>query len=72
MAHEEFEIEIRPNGEVSVRTIGIKGAACLDAAKQILQMLKGKEIDSQLTSEFYETGNSIHTENQVQSWNRWE
>jgi len=71
MSREEFEIEIRPNGEVSVKTIGIKGAECVDAAKQFLAMLRGKEIESTRTSEYYETEMSS-TEDRVESWNRWE
>ena len=71
MANEEFEIEIRPNGEVSVKTIGIKGVDCVDAAKQFLGMLRGKEIDSTRTAEYYETETS-QVENRVESWNRWE
>ena len=71
MAKEEFEIEIRPNGEVSIRTIGIKGADCIDAAKQFLTMLHGKEIESTRTTEYYET-ETTSAENRVESWNRWE
>jgi len=70
VAKEEFEIEIRPNGEVSVKTIGIKGTACVEAAKQFLTMIRGKEIESARTSEYYET-ETIHVENRVESWNRW-
>ena len=71
MAKEEFEIEIRPNGEVSIKTIGIKGVECLDAAKQFLTMLRGKEIESTRTSEFYETETSS-VEERAESWNRWD
>jgi len=70
MAQEEFEIEIRPNGEVSVKTIGIKGAGCLEAAKQFLVMLRGQEIESTRTAEYYET-ETASVENRVESWNRW-
>jgi hypothetical protein len=70
MAKEEFEIEIRPNGEVSVKTIGIKGVECVEAAKQFLTMIRGKEIEATRTSEYYET-ETTHVENQVESWNRW-
>jgi len=71
MAREEFEIEIRPNGEVSIKTIGIKGTACVDAAKQFLTMLRGKEIESTRTAEFYETETSS-VEERAESWNRWD
>ncbi|MGL4944522.1 MAG: DUF2997 domain-containing protein [Thermoguttaceae bacterium] len=66
----EFEIEIRKNGEVSVRTVGIKGAGCVDAAKQFQTMLRGKEIDSQRTSEYYE-GQTTGVEDVVKSYNQW-
>ena len=32
MAQEEFEIEISPQGKVTVRTKGIKGPRCLEYA----------------------------------------
>jgi len=71
MAREEFEIEIRPNGEVSIKTIGIKGVECVEAAKQFVSMLPGTEIETTLTSEYYEMDTSS-IENRVESWNRWE
>jgi hypothetical protein len=54
MAREEFEIEISPTGKVTVRTVGIKGPACLDFADLFAQII-GKEESRQLTSEYYET-----------------
>jgi len=68
---QEFEIEIRPDGKVSVKTIGIKGVNCVEAAKQFLTMLNGKELESTRTAEYYETETSS-VENHVESWNRWE
>lgn len=54
MAREEFEIEIDCQGKVTIRTIGIKGARCLDAA-EALALLIGREESRQLTSEYYES-----------------
>ena len=70
MSKEEFEIEIRPNGEVSITTVGIKGAACVEAAKQFLEMIHGKEVETTRTAEYYET-ETAHVEEHVQSWNKW-
>jgi len=70
MSREEFEIEIRPDGKVSITTKGIKGVECIEAAKQFLVMLRGTEVESTRTSEFYETETSS-VENHVESWNRW-
>jgi hypothetical protein len=58
MAREEFEIEISPTGKVTVRTIGIKGPACLDYAELFAQII-GKEESRQLTSEYYETETEV-------------
>jgi Protein of unknown function (DUF2997) len=54
MAQEEFEIEISPTGKVTVRTIGIKGPRCVDAAEMVARIV-GTIESSQLTSEYYET-----------------
>jgi hypothetical protein len=53
MADEEIEIEISPQGKVTLRTKGIKGARCLDVAEVFARII-GHEESRQLTSEFYE------------------
>jgi hypothetical protein len=53
MAKEEIEIEISPSGKVTARTIGIKGARCLDVA-DLLARIVGREESRILTSEYYE------------------
>jgi hypothetical protein len=55
MAREEIEIEIGPTGKVTIRTKGIKGGACLDAARLYAQLL-GQEEAVELTTEYYESG----------------
>lgn len=64
MAREEIEIEISPNGKVTVRTKGIKGQACLDIAETFVQLL-GREEEKQLTSEYYESSTEAQTHQQV-------
>jgi hypothetical protein len=54
MAQEEFEIEISPDGKVTVRTIGVKGSECLDYAELFVQII-GREESRELTSEYYES-----------------
>lgn len=53
MAQEEIEIEISPTGKVTVRTIGIKGKRCLEAAEKIAELI-GRAEERELTSEYYE------------------
>jgi hypothetical protein len=54
MAQEELEIEIDPNGKVTMRTKGIKGPVCMDYADLMAQII-GREEGRETTSEFYET-----------------
>jgi hypothetical protein len=60
MAQEELEIEIDAQGRVQVRTIGIKGARCLDYAEAFARLL-GREESRQMTSEFYEAEQTTRT-----------
>jgi hypothetical protein len=53
MAEEEMEIEISPEGKVTMRTRGVKGPTCMDYADLIAQII-GREESRQKTSEYYE------------------
>jgi len=55
---EEVEIEISPTGQVMIRTFGIKGARCIDAA-EFLARIVGQEESRELTSEYYESGQAL-------------
>lgn len=61
---EELEIEISPSGQVTVRTIGIKGAKCLDAAEVIAKIV-GREESRELTHEYHETEQHIEQHQNV-------
>jgi hypothetical protein len=58
MAKEEFEIEVDRDGKVTIKTIGIKGPRCVDAA-EALAMLIGREEARQLTGEYYEVDQQV-------------
>jgi hypothetical protein len=58
VAQEEIEIEIDPTGKVTVRTIGIKGARCLDVAEFLARII-GREESRKLTSEYYEATGAV-------------
>jgi Protein of unknown function (DUF2997) len=55
VGQQEIEIEIDPQGKVTVRTRGIKGEACLDYTDLFVQLL-GREESRQLTHEYHEQG----------------
>lgn len=58
MAKEEIEIEISPAGKVTIRTIGIKGSRCLDAAEMVAKIV-GRVEDREMTSEYYENDQEV-------------
>jgi hypothetical protein len=55
MDRDELEIEISPDGKVTVRTVGIKGPRCVDVAEAIAKIV-GREETRRLTEEYYEAG----------------
>ena len=61
---EELEIEIGPTGQVTVRTIGIKGTKCLDAAEFIARIV-GREESRELTREYHETEQHVEQHQNV-------
>lgn len=63
---EELEIQISPTGEVTVRTIGIKGTRCLDAAEFIVRIV-GERKSQQLTSEYYETEQHVERHQNIRN-----
>jgi hypothetical protein len=58
MAQEELEIEIGPDGKVTVTTKGIKGPACMDYADLIARIV-GREEHREKTAEYYEEAEQI-------------
>ena len=63
----EFDIEVRPDGDVRVHVRGAKGHACMDYVKLLETILGSKATEVQHTSEFYEasTGVQIRVDQQV-------
>jgi hypothetical protein len=51
---EEIEIEIAPNGKVTLRTKGIKGPRCVDVAQLFVELV-GRAETRELTGEYYES-----------------
>ncbi|HLJ10314.1 MAG TPA: DUF2997 domain-containing protein [Planctomycetaceae bacterium] len=68
MAKEELEIEISPTGKVTVRTIGIKGPHCIDAAEMVARII-GTVESKQLTAEFYEAQTEVRQSTDIKQ--RW-
>ena len=54
MRKQDIEITISPNGEVSFRIKGVKGAKCLDETKFLEEAVGGEVLVQERTSEYYE------------------
>ncbi len=68
MAREELEIEISPSGKVTARTIGVKGARCIDLADMLVRIV-GRVESRELTHEYYETAEQVEDRiNVKQQW----
>jgi hypothetical protein len=59
----EFEIEVRPNGEVKVLVKGISGQRCLNYADMLAEIV-GKEKSRQLTTEYYQQDSAVRIQAQ--------
>ena len=62
-----MEIEISPSGKVTVRTIGIKGNKCIDAAEFIAKIV-GEEQSRELTREYYEAEQNVEQHQRIRHW----
>jgi len=58
MEQQEFEIEIRKDGEVKVHIKGVKGQKCLEYAK-LFEGIVGPIKEQELTAEYYDPESHI-------------
>lgn len=58
MPDQELQIEISPDGKVTVRTKGIKGPVCMEYADLFARLL-GREEHREKTGEYYEAAEVI-------------
>ncbi|MBL8635047.1 MAG: DUF2997 domain-containing protein [Myxococcales bacterium] len=54
----ELEITISPSGEVSVQVKCIPGQSCVEETKFLEEALGNQITDRQLTSDYYQQGNT--------------
>lgn len=54
----EFEIEIRPDGQVKVTVKGVSGQTCMNYA-DLLAEIVGREESREKTAEYYEQDRSV-------------
>ncbi|RXZ84844.1 DUF2997 domain-containing protein [Paenibacillaceae bacterium] len=63
MSKKQIRVQIFPDGQIKADVIGIKGRACTDYIEILEQMLGAEVVDSEYTSEYYET-EQVHVEQQ--------
>lgn len=55
----QIRIRIYPDGRIESQTVNIKGKTCLKYIKPLESLLDAKVVDSEFTSEYYETTNIL-------------
>lgn len=65
MAKRQLRIKLLPNGEIQMKTEGIKGKKCLDYAKLLEELADAKIVSQELTPEYYETEEYENVENNL-------
>jgi hypothetical protein len=50
-----IDIVISPMGEITIKTHGINGSACLDELEALSEALNAPALDSEFTEEFFGT-----------------
>lgn len=55
MSNRQIRVQIFADGQISAEVIGVKGKACTDYIKLLEHLLDAETIDSDYTSEYYES-----------------
>ncbi len=58
MDQPEFQIEIRPDGQVKVLVKGVSGQPCMNYADLLVEII-GKEKSRERTAEYYEQDGAV-------------
>ena len=63
MTKKQLKITLLPNGEIQMKTVGIKGKKCLDYIDMMKILADVKIIKQDFTEEYYEQDNKIYNDN---------
>lgn len=55
MSKKQLQVQIFPDGQIKAEVLGIKGKGCTDYIAILEQLLDAETIESEYTSEYYET-----------------
>lgn len=67
MTAKQIRVRVFPDGQIKAEVVGVKGQACLDYIEVLEQMLDAEAVDSEYTSEYYETAQVAASQKQVNS-----
>lgn len=69
----KLKIRLLPNGEIEMKTEGIKGKKCLDYVKFLELIADAKVTKQELTPEYYEEENeTVGTDDSQNLYNRYQ
>lgn len=66
-----FIVRIAPNGQIDIKTDGIKGKQCVDYIPFFEKILDAQVTDSEFTSEYYEAETEAAAENFASAKNKF-
>ena len=53
----KLKITLLPNGQIQMKTIGVKGKSCTKYAKMIEELADAKIVEQHFTEEYYQQDN---------------
>ena len=62
----KIQIKLSPNGEIEMKTLGIKGKKCLDYIEILKKLVDVNVTKTELSQEYYETETQISTGGNVE------
>ena len=62
----KIQIKLSPNGEIEMKTLGIKGKKCLDYIEILKKLVNVNVTNTELSQEYYETENEISTSDKAE------
>lgn len=65
MGDKKLKIKLMPNGEIIMKTEGVKGKKCLDYIDVLKKLADVKILDTQLSQEYYETETEITSQDSL-------
>ena len=62
----KIQIKLSPNGEIEMKTLGIKGKKCLDYIEILKKLVDVNVTNTELSQEYYETETEVNVDDRAE------